>query len=222
MRAPFATDCRHDPQADAGATAAGAAHEQQRASGSYLGGGESRDLEFQQEVRVEGATRLRQVHVEQASVGRKARCHHYVVDRGRQVTEEPLERSRIHGVEGCGAQRAELHRGTLEALGIPAGEDQPGPLSTCPSGCFQSDAGAAADHNNGLPEEFWFALDRGGSGCGAHVPSGQQSRITLALREAQQLFWPPLLPPLIPQSSVFLNVAPSGSNCTFGLSVLTV
>ena len=102
---------------------------------------------------------------------RLASRHHHVVDRGRQVTEEPLEGSRIRGVEGCGAQRVELARGALEALGIPAGEDHLGPLSACSSGRFEPDAGAAADHDDGLPEEFWFAMNGKGSGCGAHNSS---------------------------------------------------
>src|SRR5207249_1152048 len=116
------------------------------------------DLEGQQEVLVEGATRLSEVHVDEASVVRPAGGDHHVVDRGRQVPEEALEGSRICGVKGCGAQRVELARGALEAFRIPAGEDQLGPLSTCSSGRFEPDAGATADHDDGLPEEFRFAL----------------------------------------------------------------
>ena len=55
--------------------------------------------------RVEGAARLREVHVDEAPVVRPASCHHHVVDRGRQVTEEPLEGSRLRGVEGRGGFR---------------------------------------------------------------------------------------------------------------------
>ena len=160
--------CRRDPEADAWAAAACAAHEQQRASRSHLVGGIAGNLEYQQEVRVEGAARLREVHVDEAPVVRPASCHHHVVDRGRQVTEEPLERSRIRGVEGRGAQRVELARHALEALGVPAGEDELGSLSACPSGRFESDASATADHDDGLPAEFRFALDGIGGGCGAH------------------------------------------------------
>src|SRR5215471_17619075 len=68
---------------------------------------------------------------------------HHVVDRGRQVSEESFQRSRIIGVEGGGAQRADLARGALEALAIPGGEDQLGPLSARSSGGFEPDAGAA-------------------------------------------------------------------------------
>ena len=44
-------------------------------------------------------------------------------------------------------------------LGIPAGENQPGSLSARSSCRFEPDAGATADHDDGLPEEFWFALN---------------------------------------------------------------
>ena len=105
---------------------------------------------------------------------RPASRHHHVVYRGWQVAEEPLEGSRIRGVEGRGAQRLELARGALEALGIPAGEDHLGPLSACSPRRFEPYAGAAADHNDGLPEEFRFALHWSG-GCGAHDSSDQLS-----------------------------------------------
>jgi hypothetical protein len=62
------------------------------------------DLEDQQEVLVEEATRLREVQVDEAPVVRSASCDHHVVDRGRQVPEEALEGRRICGVKGHGAQ----------------------------------------------------------------------------------------------------------------------
>jgi hypothetical protein len=42
-----------------------------------------------------------------------ASCDHQVIDRGRQVAEEPLEGSRIRSVEGRSAQRVEFARGAL-------------------------------------------------------------------------------------------------------------
>ena len=42
--------------------------------------------------------------------------------------------NRIRGVEGRRAQRAELARGALQALGIPAGEDDVGSLRARSSG----------------------------------------------------------------------------------------
>ena len=52
-------------------------------------GGAAGDLEHQQEVRVEGAACLLEVHVQEAPVVRLAGGHHHVVDGGLQVTEEP-------------------------------------------------------------------------------------------------------------------------------------
>jgi hypothetical protein len=95
-----------------------------------------------------------------------------VVDHGRKVTEESRQWSRIGGVEGRYAERFELAGGALKALGIPAGEDQPGPLSACSSSRFKPNTSAAADYNDSLPEEFRFAPDGNGCCCGAHDSSG--------------------------------------------------
>jgi hypothetical protein len=133
--------------------------------------GTAGDLEHLQEVSIKAAARLLQVYVEKAPVVRLAGCHHYVVDRSRQVTEESFDRSRIIGVEGRCAQRFEFTGGELEAFGIPGGEDQPGPLSARSPGGFESNAGAAADYNDSLPEEFRFAPDGSGDCWGAHDSS---------------------------------------------------
>jgi hypothetical protein len=83
----------------------------------------------------------------------------------------------IRGVEGRGAQRIDPACGVLEALGIPASEGYLGPLHACSSRRFKPDAAATADHDNGLPEEFWFALHDRDDGCGAHDSFDQQSKI---------------------------------------------
>jgi len=49
-----------------------------------------------------------------------------VIDRLGKALEEPLETVEIGGVERRGAQRAELARGVLQALGVAAGEDDLG------------------------------------------------------------------------------------------------
>jgi hypothetical protein len=51
-----------------------------------------------------------------------------MVDRCRQVLEEPCQRGRIGGVERRGASRAELQPGLLQATGVAAGEDDVGTL----------------------------------------------------------------------------------------------
>jgi hypothetical protein len=98
-----------------------------------------------------------------------------VVNRRGQLVEEPPEPFEVGGVEGPGAQRVELARGALEALGIPAGEDKFGPFSACSSSRLEPDAGATADYDDGLPEEFRFALDGRGGCCTAHNSSNQPS-----------------------------------------------
>jgi len=48
-------------------------------------------------------------------------------------------------------------------------------LSARSSGRFEPNAGATADHHDGLPEEFRFAPDGSGA-CGAHDTSDQQPK----------------------------------------------
>jgi hypothetical protein len=131
---------------------------------------------------------LRQVHFGEASVVRPAGCHHHVVDCW-EVTEEPIEGNRVRGVEGRGTQGINFIGGALEALGIPAREDHLGPSCTCTTCRFESDAGATADHNNGLPKELRFTVD--GRGDGAHrsfdstnlfLDAASSPKVTLALR----------------------------------------
>ena len=111
----------------------------------------------------------------------------------REVTEEPIESNRIRGVEGRGTQGINLTGSVPEALGIPAREDHTGPFCTCTTCRFESDAGATADHNNGLPRELRFTVDGRGDSYGAHRSSDSTSiyisrytasspKATLALR----------------------------------------
>jgi hypothetical protein len=88
----------------------------------------------------------------------------------REVTEEPIESNRIGGVEGCGTQRINLTGSVLEAIGIPARKDHLGPFCMCTTCRLESDAGATADHNNGLPKELRFTVSGRGDRHGAHVP----------------------------------------------------
>ena len=83
----------------------------------------------QQEMRIEGAARLLEIHIEKTSVMRLAGCHHHVVDPARQATEESLElkQDRWRRRPLC-SSASELAGCDLEALGVPAGEDQLGPL----------------------------------------------------------------------------------------------
>jgi len=83
---------------------------------------------------------------------------HHVVDRGWKILEEGLEGGRIVGIEGRGALRVDLARCLLEAFGIAPGEDEAGALGAGSPGGFQPDARGAADDDDGLAEQFRFAL----------------------------------------------------------------
>ena len=76
--------------------------------------------------------------------------------------------ARIVCVEGRGALRVELDRCLLKALGIAPGEDDAGALGAGSPGGFQPDAGAAADDDDGLSEQFRFALSGYNSGRRGH------------------------------------------------------
>ena len=65
-------------------------------------------------------------------------------------------------------QRAEFGRGLLQALGVAAGEDDVGPFGAGPAGGLEPDAGAAADHDDGLPEQGWFVRGDGDGGLDGH------------------------------------------------------
>ena len=83
-----------------------------------------------------------------------------MVDRCGQVLEEPLQGSRVVGVEGRSVWRAELRRRLLEPAGIAAGEDDIGTLGPGAPGCLEPDTCAAADDDDGLSGQFRFALGR--------------------------------------------------------------
>ena len=84
----------------------------------------------------------------------------------REVTEEPIESNRIRGVEGRGTQGINLTGSVLEALGIPAREDDLGPFGTCSTCRFESDSSATADHNSGVPKKLRFTVGGRGDSYG--------------------------------------------------------
>jgi hypothetical protein len=61
-------------------------------------------------------------------------------------------------VEDRGAPCAEFGRGPLEAAGVAGGQDDVGALGAGQAGRLEPDADAAADHEDGLPEQVKFAL----------------------------------------------------------------
>jgi hypothetical protein len=115
-------------------------------------------------------------------VGSAGRNHH-VVDRGWEFLEERLQGGGIVGVEGRGALRVELERCLLEAFGIASGEDDASALGTGSPGGFQPDAGTAADDDDGLAEQFRFALthDSSGAWCGRPVVAAETALTQIVL-----------------------------------------
>ena len=82
-----------------------------------------------------------------------------MVDRRRQVAEEPRQGILVGGVEGRRPLRAEFPRGPVEPVLIAADEDGVGALGHRPAGRLQPDPRAAADHGDGLPGQFRFSPD---------------------------------------------------------------
>jgi hypothetical protein len=154
------------------AACARTAHEYQGAGRPDLVGGATCDLEREQQVLGEAASRLLWRHFQWRPVVGSAGGDHHVVDRGWESLEERLQGGRIVGVEGRGVLRVELERCSLEAFRAAPGEDDAGALGAGSPGGFQPDAGAAADDDDGLAEQFRFALGGYSSGCGGHDSSG--------------------------------------------------
>src|ERR1700734_142549 len=123
---------------------------------------------------------LREVHIGQASIVRPTGCHHDVIDHW-QVSKKTLDGNRIRGVEGRSARCTNLGCSMLKTLGITGGENYLGPFCTCTTCRFESDARAAADHNNGLAKERRFMVDRRGDSYGAHGSSDSASLLLAPL-----------------------------------------
>ena len=80
------------------------------------------------------------------------------------------QRAGIGGVERFRAERTEPAAWLLEALRITAGEDHLGALRPSAPGRLQPDSRAAADHDDGLPEQFRLAAGGTSGRGGAHDP----------------------------------------------------
>ncbi len=130
---------------------------------------------------------LCEVHVGEAPVVRPASRHHHMVC-GLQAAKESFKRNRIRGIEGRSAQRIDVTCGALETLRISPGQNDLCSLLTRTSRCFKADASATSDHDDGLPEEFRFAVNIRGDSCSAHSFSDQKTcRISLGYARSAQL-----------------------------------
>jgi hypothetical protein len=125
---------------------------------------------------IQGPPRLGEVDLGQPGVVLAARGDHHMVDRVRQIAEELLQGGLIGGVERRRIHGSELERSSGQVLGIAAGEDDIGAFGPGSAGGFQPDAGGAADHDDGLPEQFRFALRGGRAGGGGHGSSSNGCR----------------------------------------------
>ena len=131
--------------------AAGAAEEQQRAAGPHPADGVLRHRDGQPLVPGEVADRPLVLKLRQGRVVRYSRRDHHVVERLRQLAEEPVERRQVRRVERRGLERPDFVGGVLQLLRVAAGEDDVGALVACFTGRLESHARAAADHHDGLP-----------------------------------------------------------------------
>jgi hypothetical protein len=73
-----------------------------------------------------------------------------VVDGIRKIPEEPGELIRFGGVERRRAARAEFGGRSLQPGRVRTGEYDLGSFGACASRGFEADAGAPADHHDGL------------------------------------------------------------------------
>jgi hypothetical protein len=85
-----------------------------------------------------------------------------MVDRCGQLPKELLEGTCVVGIEGRGSSRADFTPRLLEPVAIAAGKDDIGPLRAGAPSCREPDACTAADEDNGLSNQFRFALNGNG------------------------------------------------------------
>ncbi len=145
-------------------------------SWANLARGVAGDLQRQQEMGLKVAACLFNVEPRQRRVVGTGARDQNVVDRPGQLVEELPEPFEVGSVEG-GDSGPELEADAVQPIWVARGEDHVGPLGAYSSGRFEPNAQAAADYDDGLAEEFRFALDGEGGGCAAHDSSDQQSNL---------------------------------------------
>jgi hypothetical protein len=99
-----------------------------------------------------------------------------VINPSWQLVEEALQLSEVGSIKGRGVLCAKLARCALKGLRIAGGEDELRAPITGQSSGFEADAGATADHNDGLAEKLRFALQERGPGGSAHNSSDRLSK----------------------------------------------
>src|SRR5215471_9927016 len=101
------------------ASATGAAHEEQGPARAHLISGVSSDLQRQQQMGFDVATRAVEIEVRQRRIGGTRASYEHMVYRHCQVIEEPLKALEVEDVEGRSALCIDVSRGLLKTLGVP-------------------------------------------------------------------------------------------------------
>jgi hypothetical protein len=99
---------------------------------------------------VEDRTRLVEVHLGDRRVDRPATADQDMVDRRGHIGEESAQPRGVAQIEGRG-RRLELLAYGVEPPLIPAGDHEPGVGRVRLAGRLQTDAGGAADDDDGAP-----------------------------------------------------------------------
>ena len=131
-----------------------AACQQECPSGAHPRSGVARDLEHLHHALADRSAHvfggvLEHRSVELARVG----GDQDVVDRPRQIVEEPLHRSRVVGVERGAPACSDVARRLGEPFGVAPSEEDVGALAAGAAGGLEADSRAAAKHDDGLAEQ---------------------------------------------------------------------
>ena len=106
----------------------------------------------------QGLAHVGDVHLEKRAVARATGGDEHVVDRCGDCFEKLLQGLRVVGIEGRGAQRADLRGRCVEPVRVSSGQNDFGAFDAGLAGGFKTDAGTAANDDDGLPGERRFAL----------------------------------------------------------------
>src|SRR4030095_3904690 len=114
-------ECREEIEAGCRASRAGAPHEKQCPSRPNLARGIPSDLQRQQKMSFDVAAKPFNVELRQRRIVRTGASDQHVVNRCRQLVEEPFEPVEVGGVEGRDAG-SKLQTHTVQTVGIACRE----------------------------------------------------------------------------------------------------
>ena len=102
-----------------------------------------------------------------------------MVDRPRQIVEEPLHRGRVVGVESGAPACSDVARRLGEPFGVAPGDEDVGALAAGAAGGLEADSRATAKHDDGLAEQRRLARGDGRGGFCGHGSSDRSSVMTV-------------------------------------------